>query len=216
MILKPRPLLASIARRKLLAAGSVLGLQMWASAQATPAKAPTNAAQPAKRGKPMTASEESAAAMAVAESIADETGEPVHPAVGTTLRFPTTFKLFDGHDFSEVQAKGKLLIVFYWASWCPICKVVEPRLHNFWLKNRHKGVEVLALSTDAEVRPAFAHIQKTGWKYPTSMATAAMLGDVMLPRSLPTTMVRSKNGVIVSVDEGDIDAADLKDFLIHL
>jgi peroxiredoxin len=216
MTFKPPNSLVSFARRDVLLAGAAATLPMWASSQAPTAKKPAKAAEPAKRGKPMTAAEESAAAKAVAESIADQTGEPVHPAVGTTLRLPASFKLFDGQDFSEAQAKGKLLVVFYWASWCPICKVVEPRLHDFWLKNRAKGIEVLALSTDTEVQPAFSHIQKTGWKFPVSMAAAAKLGDVMVPRSLPTTMVRSKNGVIVSVDEGDIEADELKDFLIHL
>ena len=216
MTFKPSTSLVSLARRDLLLAGTAAALPTWASGQAQTAKKPTKPAEPAKRGKPMTAAEEAVAAIAVAESIADQTGETAHPAVGTTLRLPATFKLFDGQDFSEAQAKGKLLIVFYWASWCPICKVVEPRLHDFWLKNRTKGIEVLALSTDTEVQPAFAHIQKTGWKFPVSMAAAAKLGDVMVPRSLPTTMVRSKNGVIVSVDEGDVEADELKDFLIHL
>jgi peroxiredoxin len=216
MNFQPSTILARVARRDLLLAVTAAALPVWATGQTQAAKKPTKIAEPAKRGKPMTAAEEALAAKAVAESIADQTGEPAHPAVGTTLRMPTSFKLFDGQDFSEAQAKGKLLIVFYWASWCPICKVVEPRLHDFWLKNRAKGVEVLALSTDTEVQPAFAHIQKTGWKFPVSMATAAKMGDAMQPRSLPTTMVRSKNGVIVSVDEGEIDADEFKDFLIHL
>ena len=164
----------------------------------------------------MNAAEESAVAKAVAEANAAQTGEPAHPAAGMTLRLPVTFKLFDGQDFSEAQARGKLLMIFYWASWCPICKVVEPRLNDFWLKNRAKGIEVLALSTDTEPQPAFSHIQKTGWKYPSSMAVAAKLDDIMTPRSLPTLFVRSKLGVIVNADEGEIDAEDFKDYLAHL
>ncbi len=206
----------NISRRDILTAGVVASLPAWAGAQVQPAGKPAKTNNKAKRGKAMTAAEEAAAARAVAESIADETGELIHPAVGTTLHLPTAFKLLNGQDFFEAQTRGKLLVVFFWASWCPVCKLVEPRLHDFWLKNRGKGVEVLALSTDALAQSAFAHVRKTGWKYPVSMATAALLGDVMMPRSLPTTMVRSKNGVIVSVDEGDIEADELKDFLIHL
>ena len=162
MIYKP------LQRRDLLVAGASLALPTWAAAQA--AKKPAKAAA---RGKPMTAAEESVAAKAAAAAIALETGEPASPAVGITLRLPVAFKLFDGQEFSEAQAKGKLLMIFYWASWCPICKVVEPRLQDFWMKNRAKGIEVLALSTDTEVQPAFAHIQKAGLKYPASMAVAA-------------------------------------------
>jgi thiol-disulfide isomerase/thioredoxin len=214
----PSPLIIAkpLQRRDMLLAGAALGLPAWAAAQAAKKPTQANVERGSKRGKPMTAAEESAVAKAVADEIAQETGEPAHPAVGVTLRLPATFKLFDGQDFSEAQAKGKMLMVFFWASWCPICKVVEPRLQEFWLKNRAKGIEVLALSTDAEVQPAFAHIQKTGLKYPTSMAKAARLDDIMTPRSLPTLFVRSKLGVIVNADEGEIDAEDFKDYLRHL
>ena len=216
MIRNTPPHLVTIARRDLLLAGATAGLPGWVAAQASDSIKPVRAAEPSRRGKPMTAAEEAIAAKAVAESIADQTGEPAHPVVGNRLRLPTTFKLFDGRDFSEAQTKGKLLMVFYWASWCPVCKVVEPRLNDFWLKNRAKGIEVLALSTDTEVRPAFAHIQKTGWKFPNSMATAAKLGDTLTPRTLPTLFVRSKLGVIVNADEGDIEADEFTDYLIHL
>lgn len=201
-----------LARRDVLLAAVALGLPTWAAAQAA-AKKP---AKGSARGRPLTAAEESISAKALAESISAQTGEPAHPAVGTTLRLPASFKLFDGQDFSEAQAKGKLLVVFYWASWCPICKVVEPRLQDFWMKNRAKGIEVLALSTDTEVQPAFAHMQKVGLKYPASMAAAAKLDAIMTPRSLPTLFVRSKLGVILNADEGEIEADDFTDYLAHL
>ncbi len=203
---------SDVARRSMLLAGASLSIPAWVGAQtATPKKSAT-----AKRSKPMTAAEEAEVARAVADNIADRTGDPPHPAIGTSLKIPNKFKLFDGQDFSESQASGKLLLIYYWASWCPVCKVVSPRLHDFWQKNRSKGVEVLTLSTDIEVQPAFAYIQQRGYKFPTSMAAAAKLGEVMAPRSLPTLMVRSKRGVIVSVDEGEIDADEFKDFLVHL
>ncbi len=164
----------------------------------------------------MTAAEESAVAKAVAASIADETGEQVHPAVGMSPRLKTSFKLLNGQDISEDQVRGKLLLVFYWASWCPVCKVVAPRLHEFWQKNRARGVEVLALSSDTDVQSAFAYMQRTGYKFPMSMASAAQLDGFMAPRSLPTLMVRSKLGVIVNVEEGDITAQELRQLLVHL
>jgi thiol-disulfide isomerase/thioredoxin len=172
--------------------------------------------KPAARGKAMTAADESAAALAVAEAIADQTGESVHPAVGKSLRLASSFKLFNGQDFSEAQTSGKLLLIYYWASWCPVCKIVSPRLHKFWQQNAARGVQVLALSTDTEAQPAFAYIQQAGYKYPVSMAIAAKLGEHMAPRSLPTLMVRSKLGVIVSALEGEIEDDEFKDFLLHL
>lgn len=210
-------------RRSLLLAGAGLGAAGWVGAQTnrdTKAASPKGAAKPKPVAKPktkaMTSEEEAEVARAVAENIAEETGEPAHPAVGTILKIPNRFKLFDGREFAESQTQGKLLLIYYWATWCPICKLVSPRLQTFWRQNQHKGVEVLALSVDAKAQNAFAYTQQRGYKFPSSMAVAAQFGEIMAPRSLPTLMVRSKLGVIVSVDEGDIDAEEFNDFLVHL
>jgi thiol-disulfide isomerase/thioredoxin len=206
-------------RRSILLAGAGLVAPTWGRTQTTSKNAkPASTGKPSfvKRPKPMTAAEESAAAKAVANDIAQQTGEAPHPAAGSMPRFNSSFKLFSGQDFSGSQANGKLLLIFYWASWCPVCKVVFPLLHDFWLRNRAKGVEVLALSTDSEPQPAFSYIQQRGFLCPTSMASAANLGEQMTPRSLPTLMVRSKLGVILSVDEGEIEADEFDGFLVHL
>lgn len=168
------------------------------------------------RPRPMTASEEAAAALAVAESIADQTGETVHPAVGRMPRFPRPFATFDGIKYSESRARGKLLVVYQWASWCPVCKLVSPRLQEFWARNRDAGVEVLALSVDSDPLAALASFRRSGFGFPTAMASEARLEEYMTARSLPTLMVRSRRGVIVGVDEGDVEAEELQDYLVHL
>ncbi len=197
-----------LSRRDLLVAG--------VSALAWPGRAAAVPAAKAVRGKPMTAADEAEIARAVAEYKADQAGEPVHPAIGMAPRLPASLPLLDGHSYSEAQAQGKLLLVFYWASWCPICKVVEPRLQNFWLKHRARGVELLALSTDVQVQPALAHMRRTGYQYPAAMAASTRWDASFAPRSLPTLLVRSRLGVIVDSEEGDIDAGELRDLLVHL
>jgi thiol-disulfide isomerase/thioredoxin len=202
----------SLGRRTVIGGAASLIVPAWVHAQqAAKPKAKANAAQ-----KPMTAAAEAAAAKAIAESNAFQLGESMHPAVGTSPRLKAAVTLLDGRSFTENDAKGKMLMVFYWASWCPVCKVVGPRLHSFWQKNQAKGIEVLALSTDTEVQPAFSYVQRAGYKYPVSMAAAARLDESMAPRSLPTLMIRSKLGVIIVVEEGDIEDDEFNDYLVHL
>ncbi len=200
------------AQRRKLVIGSAASMLVpaWVNAQ-TPKPKPK-----ATRQKPMNAAQEAQAAKEVAEFNASQLGESMHPAVGTSPRLKTPVTLLDGRTFTENDSKGKMLMVFYWASWCPVCKVVAPRLHNFWQKHSAKGIEVLALSTDTEVQPAFAYFQRTGYKYPTSMAAAAKLDESMAPRSLPTLMIRSKLGVVIVVEEGDINDEEFEEYLVHL
>jgi thiol-disulfide isomerase/thioredoxin len=210
----PAPFAGTAQRRFVVKAGVATLLPVtWPTLSIAQVAAPKKPAA-APTHKPLSAAEESEVAKLVAKTAAEENGEPPHPAAGELIRVKNKLKLFDGQDFSEAQAKNKLLIIYYWASWCTVCKVVSPRLHAFWLANRSK-VEVLALSTDTDVQPAFAYAKRTGFKFPISMASAAGFDDAMAPRSLPTVMLRSRQGVIVSVDEGEVEAEEFKDYLKH-
>jgi hypothetical protein len=61
-----------------------------------------------------------------------------------------------------------------------------------------------------------ASIERSGFRYPVSMAASASFENYMVARSLPTLMVRSRRGVIVSVDEGEIEPDEFNDYLVHL
>jgi len=57
-------------------------------------------------------------------------------------------ELVDGKPFSANTYKGKVLIVNFWASWCEPCREEMPAIETYLLKNKAKGLEVLAITMD--------------------------------------------------------------------
>jgi thiol-disulfide isomerase/thioredoxin len=168
------------------------------------------------QAKAMTRSQEQAAARAAAKMVAEETGEKPHGAAGAIITLPQQIPLLDGTKLDGHDFDNKLLMLYFWASWCPICKIVGPQLQEFWQTQRSKGIELLSIATQDAKQKTKAVVDQRHYKFPVTMAADLHLPNSLKTRSLPTVMLRSKLGVILTVEEGDINAEEMKDFLVHL
>jgi thiol-disulfide isomerase/thioredoxin len=54
----------------------------------------------------------------------------------------------DGKNLSMSSFRGKLLLVNFWATWCPPCVEELPLLDYFYQENRDKNLQVLGLAVD--------------------------------------------------------------------
>jgi thiol-disulfide isomerase/thioredoxin len=166
--------------------------------------------------KALTRAEEQAAAKQAAQMVAEETGEKPHSAAGSILNLQPQINLLNGQLYNTRQHANKVLLIYFWASWCPICKVLGPRLQEFWLANRNKGIELLSIGAQDSTANMAKATEQRKYQFPMAMVSAAKLPVSLKPRSLPTLMVRSKLGVIVTVEEGDLSNEELQEFLVHI
>lgn len=92
------------------------------------------------------------------------------------------------------ENRNKVLIVDFWATWCPPCKEEIPGFINIYKNYKDKGVEILGIALDAEgsksVKP-FA--KEMGINY------QLYIGGFDINREyevvgLPTTLIFDKNG----------------------
>jgi thiol-disulfide isomerase/thioredoxin len=168
------------------------------------------------QAKSMTRSEEQTAARAAAKMVAEETGEKSHNAAGAILTLPPHIPLLDGKTLHSQNFANKVVMLYFWASWCPICKVVGPQLQEFWQAHRNQGIELIGIATQDAPQKTKAAIEQRRYTFPVAMSADMHLPAALKTRSLPTVMLRSKLGVIVTVEEGDINSEEMKEFLVHL
>jgi cytochrome c biogenesis protein CcmG/thiol:disulfide interchange protein DsbE len=74
-------------------------------------------------------------------------------------------KLASGAAFHPRDAKGKVLVLDFWATWCAPCKASFPKVDAIYKKHASQGLEVVAINEDedpgkvppflAEVKPSF-------------------------------------------------------------
>ncbi len=131
------------------------------------------------------------------------------PRVGSPLALPP-ITLFDGQRFEPQQAQGKVLVLYWWASWCPFCALQSPHMEKLWQVGRDRGLQMLALSIDKQAEDATAYLAKRGYTFPAGMFTPAVARVLPKPKGLPVTVVRGRDGRVVMAEAGQLFPEDVE------
>lgn len=109
--------------------------------------------------------------------------------------------------------RGKILVVNYWATWCPPCRAEMPAFSRLYDKYKANGVQFVGIAIDGvdKVRE-FKASQKIS--YPLLIGTLdTMLGSATLGNSaqaLPFTVIIDRNGALDTVKLGRFPEAELE------
>ena len=109
---------------------------------------------------------------------------------------PWNAVLPDGRAVSSESLKGKVVLVNFWATWCPYCRKEKPVIDAFWKDYRDRGFEVISISTDDPPEKIAEWMRDKGYAFmaaPTNASVAAAFGSVT---SVPTSFIVDADGHI--------------------
>jgi hypothetical protein len=142
-----------------------------------------------------------------AGTVNDE-GGPL-PAPGSRITLPSV-ALFDGTRFEPAQAAGQVVVLYWWASWCPFCAMQSPYMDKLWLQQRHRGLQMLALSIDKRADDAKAYLARKNYSFPAGWFTPEAARVLPKPKGLPVTVVLDRNGKVVMSEAGQLFPEDVE------
>ncbi len=131
-------------------------------------------------------------------------GTPGKIADGSRL---ATFKL-DGSRFAMANLSGKPAILYFWATWCPQCRVqrkVLSTLADEW----GDRLRIAALSVDDDV-PSVQRYLKAHASLSHELRASPELLERFSVEALPTLVVIDAGGRVQSFSSGLTDAAGLR------
>lgn len=114
------------------------------------------------------------------------------------------FKLVgtDGKQVKLSDFKGKVVIVDFWATWCPPCRKGIPDLISLQ-KEFPKDVVVVGISLDTETKSdVVPFMQKIGINYPVAYGNEEVVQQYGGVEAIPTSFVIDRKGNIVDKHVG--------------
>ena len=142
------------------------------------------------------------------------------PAIGERMHM-VQFKqesLTDNVMLDSRQLESQVLLVTFFATWCPPCIQEIPSFIDLQKAYRDKGFSVVAFSMDeGDPAPVYSLIKKYGINYPVLLADEVVTRGVGGVTGIPVTFLVNRKGEIVKKYLGyvghDILEAEIKDML---
>ncbi|MGC9163530.1 MAG: TlpA disulfide reductase family protein [Thiomonas sp.] len=131
------------------------------------------------------------------------------PKVGSVFALPPTVELIDGSTLHTGQWAGRVIVLEYWATWCPFCARQMPHVQALYEKEHGRGLEVLALSIDKRPSDIAPFLKTRHYTFPVAWLSPALAKALPKPAGLPVTIVIGRDGRVKMADSGELFAEDI-------
>jgi peroxiredoxin len=115
-------------------------------------------------------------------------------------RQSANFTLTDlqGKQWTLKDLKGKVVLVNFWATWCPPCKKEIPDLEALYNRFKDQGFIILAISQDDETDKVAPFIAAEKVTYPVMLDPGIKVGKLFQVEGIPKSFVYNRDGKLVT------------------
>jgi peroxiredoxin len=132
---------------------------------------------------------------------------PARAKLAEDFKLPTpgggTFKLSDH--------RGKVVMVNFWATWCPPCLEEMPAMERLYRQQKASGFTLVAVSVDTDPKPVSPFVAKHQLTFPIALDSKMDLANSYSVRALPSSFIVARDGNLAALAIGprhwDGDAA---------
>jgi peroxiredoxin len=113
---------------------------------------------------------------------------------------PPAFSLLDlnGQRQTLTQYRGRVVVLHFWASWCPYCRGEIPKLLQIHEQGATQDVTVLTVSVDQDLAQLQAFVQQAGLPYIVipDARSSSPIASAYGVRGIPVTYLLDRDGRI--------------------
>ncbi|MCK6585688.1 MAG: TlpA family protein disulfide reductase, partial [Anaerolineales bacterium] len=112
--------------------------------------------------------------------------------------------------------RGQVVIINFWASWCPPCREEAAYLEETWRKYQDKGVVFIGVDWVDTEKEALAYIEEFDITYLNGPDVATRISLAYNIQGVPETFFVAKNGELRGVHIGPLKSPQLDEKIEEL
>ena len=113
------------------------------------------------------------------------------------------FRLFDH--------RGQVVLINFWATWCPPCLEEMPAMERLYRQHRDGGFTLVAVSVDADSKLVAPFVTARKFSFPVALDPSMNMANTYGVRALPSSFIVARDGTLAALAigprHGDNDAA---------
>jgi thiol-disulfide isomerase/thioredoxin len=128
-----------------------------------------------------------------------------------------TGDLLNGGTFDLSAQRGQVVVLNFWASWCPPCRVEAPDLEAVYQATKGQGATFVGIDIrdDRDKAKAF-HDGRTSYPSIFDPAGRLALDFNVPPNTIPATLIIDRSGKLAAVMRTSVHKADLEPIVTRL
>jgi peroxiredoxin len=113
-----------------------------------------------------------------------------------------TLPALNGGTFSLADQRGKMVLVNFWATWCPPCLEEMPAMERLWQKHKDAGFVLVAVSVDADPKKVVPFVTEHKLTFPIAFDTKMSVAEKYGVRALPSSFILARDGMLAALALG--------------
>jgi peroxiredoxin len=109
------------------------------------------------------------------------------------------------------EQRGKVVMINFWATWCPPCLEEMPAMERLYRQHRDAGFALIAVSVDADPKKVAPFVAEHKLTFPIGLDPRMEMANTYGVRALPSSFIVARDGNLAALAIGprawDNDAA---------
>lgn len=127
---------------------------------------------------------------------------------------PLALRDLSGNHVDLGALRGQVVLVNFWATWCPPCRAELPELAQLWQEHKDRCFSVLGVAEESP--PADLAAASRAIPYPVLTDPRGEVAAAWSVMGFPSSFVVDTSGVVVKVFQGAVGSREVKEAIAPL